>query len=325
VTISGPGRQDEPKRQERLAWVGLCWGSGLGPKAVQRLLERFGSAEGVLAATKEELLGARARLSAEAAERIAGLRERLEEVEEELVRLGDAGIDVMCGFEPGFPVALREVPNPPVIISLRGALPTPDDKAVAIVGTRTPTCEGKELARRLGSDLAERGYWIVAGLALGIDTAAHEGALEADGNTVAVLGSGIRVIHPRENEGLAERIADHGGLLSELPPNARPSVARLMARNRLQAALSKAVIVVETREQGGTLVTASAARRQGRLVYAVKWDQSKEEAAGNEFLLRQGACPLGVDYDLDELGEQIERFAPGVAEEAGERAQLELF
>ncbi|MFQ6134086.1 MAG: DNA-processing protein DprA [Armatimonadota bacterium] len=304
--------------------MALCWGGGVGPAAVKRLLDRLGSAEAVLAASAEELLGLRARLSPESAERIAGLKGRLEEAEEELVRLGDAGIEVICGCEPEFPRALREAPNPPVIISVRGVLPDDTDQCVAIVGTRTPSEEGAELARRLAGDLASRGYWIVAGLALGVDTAAHEGALEGEGRTVAVLGSGIRVIHPRENEGLAERISDHGALLSELPPNARPSVARLMARNRLQAALSKAVIVVETREQGGTITTANAARRQGRLVYAVQWQEQKEEAAGNESLLNAGAWPLGVEYDLEELCGRVERHVPAVKGEAGE-GQLDLF
>ena len=310
---------------ERLAWVALVWGSGLGPQGIGRLIERFGSATAVLAASADELRQARARLTPEAAARIAGLAEQLDAVEEELVRLGDGGVQVVCAFEPAFPPVLKQVPNPPVILRIRGHLPNDASRAVAIVGTRTPSEEGEGLARRLASDLAARGYGIVSGLALGVDTAAHEGALDAGGDTVAVLGSGIRVIHPRQNEGLAERIADHGALVSELPPNARPSVARLMARNRLQAALSRAVIVVETREQGGSINTAHAGLRQQRLVLAVDWQTPAESREGNLSLLKQGIAPLPERYDPDALCAQIEAFVPGVTEPNAPNHQLSLF
>ncbi len=310
---------------ERLAWVALVWGGGLGPRGVMRLIERFGTAAAVLGANEDELLKARARLSPQAAQRVAGLADRLDAVEDELIRLGDGEVEVVCAFEPEFPAVLKQVPNPPVILSIRGALPRDASNTVAIVGTRTPSAQGGLLARRLAADLVGRGYCIVSGLALGTDAAGHEGALDAGGQTVAVLGSGIRVIHPRQNEGLAERIVGHGALVSELPPNARPSVARLMARNRLQAALSRAVIVVETREAGGSISTVQAGLRQQRLVLAVEWETQGESRTGNASLVRQGVAPLPECYDLEGLCEQIETFVPGVASGAEPNHQLTLF
>lgn len=153
----------------------------------------------------------------------------------------------------------------------------------------------------MARELARRGLCVVSGLALGIDTAAHVGALEAEeGRTIAVLGSGIRVIHPRENAELAERIAHHGAVVSELMPNAPPRGPQLMARDRLISGLSKAVIVVEAGVQSGSLDTAARARKQERLVYAVPG------SAGTEGLLKSGAKRLDADaLDFDALAEEI--------------------
>ncbi len=148
------------------------------------------------------------------------------------------------------------------------------------------------MARNLAQAFAENNCTVVSGLALGCDTAAHEGALLGGGRTIAVLGCGIRVIHPRENLELARRIAEHGCIISEQPPDARPSVARLMARNRLQAVLARGVIVVQSGLEGGAMSTAAIAVKHRRLLYAVKWQLLADKMLGNEKLFEEGARPV---------------------------------
>ena len=167
-----------------------------------------------------------------------------------------------------------------------------DDPAVeAVIAAATP-----DLNVDIARACAELGITVVSGLALGVDTAAHRGALDGDGRTLAMLGSGIKHIHPRRNRRLAKAIREHGAVLSEQPPNASPSAARLMARNRLTSALARGVLAVESTLRGGTLQTARDAWTQGRLVFAVDWQADKPQAEGTRALIAQGAEPiLGPD------------------------------
>jgi DNA processing protein len=225
----------------------------------------------------------------------------LAEVEQELARLSDDGVQVLCPFEDDFPPRLRDIPSAPALISVRGALSGSDERRIAIVGTRGPSEAGLAAARALATAAAANGWCVVSGLARGIDTAAHEGALAAEGRTIAVLGSGIRRVYPRENQDLAERIVERGALISEQPPNARPTSRRLTARNRLQSGLAHAVVVVETGPGGGSHVTASHARRQGKPVFAVQWPGTDRRARGGRQLLGRGAHPADVSGDLSAL------------------------
>src|SRR5262249_7970606 len=169
-----------------------------------------------------------------------------------------------------YPANLRPVGDAPPLLFVRGTLQLEDDRSVAIVGTRQPSLQGIQNAEDLGRGLAERGVTIVSGLAPGIATAAQRGALQAaEGRTLAVPGSGLRAIYPPENIPLAEKIASRGALLSEVNPNTVVNRQNLWARNRIVSGLSRAVIVVEAAERSGSLSTAEAARRQGRLVFAV--------------------------------------------------------
>ena len=190
---------------------------------------------------------------------------------------------------------------------MRGELQERDTQAVAVVGTREPTPQAARLAEMLGRQLAARGLTIVSGLAVGIDTAAHRGALQAeDGRTLAVLGSGLRAIHPRQNIPLAEEIVQHGAVLSELAPNTRARGANLMARDRIVSGLSVAVIVVEAKEKSGSLDTANKARRQGRLLFAVP------DSPGTDALLAAGAEALQPQaIDCDQLSQRINEYALG--------------
>jgi DNA processing protein len=279
-------------------WLALTQIAGIGGVTARRLLERFGSIESVFEATVEELAGV-PRVS----ERVAReIREApLGQLEAELWTLCDEGISILTWDDDAYPANLRAAADAPPLLFLRGDVREGDRRAVAIVGTRQPSPAASQIAETLGRELANRGLTVVSGLARGIDTAAHEGALGAGGRTLAVLGSGLRVIHPRENSELAGRIVSQGAVLSELHPGAPPAGRQLMARNRIVTGLSKAVVVVEAGERSGSLDAAKRARKQGRLVYAVD-----NGSAGTSRLLSEGAEPLpSQDIDYDDLAERL--------------------
>jgi DNA processing protein len=226
---------------------------------------------------------------------------------ENLEALAEAGIDVLSWDDDSYPANLLTVSDAPPLLFVRGALLPADSNAVAIVGTREPSAASAALADKLGCELAQRGLTIVSGLALGIDTAAHTGALEAQrGRTLAVLGSGINAIFPRENIELAEHIAQRGALLSELRPNTPASGPSLMARDRIVSGLSRAVIIIEAQERSGTMDTARRAQAQSRLLIAVPG------SPGSDVLLRQGALRLDPQtLDLDTLAERMRAHPVG--------------
>jgi len=199
------------------------------------------------------------------------------------------------------PEALRLISDPPTALWLQGQLP--DQKGVAIVGTRRCTSYGMRLAKLLGQAVGRCGWPVISGLARGIDGAAHYGVTEVGGIGVAVLGSGVDVIYPRENAGLADSLViNGGGILSEYPPGTPPAPFRFPARNRLIAGLADAVVVVEAAVTGGALITARLALDQGKEVLAVPGDVDRPTSAGCNLLIRDGAHPvLGVDDLLETL------------------------
>lgn len=280
-------------------WLALASISGLGGVTAHRLLERFGDVEEVFRAPAAELV-AIPRVTRDIAEQIG--RAPLDQLQEELYGLSEEEIEVLTWEDARFPASLKELPDAPIILFMRGRLQRQDNAAVAIVGTREPSVENAERAAVLARELALRGLTIVSGLAMGIDTAAHRGALEAEGGrTLAVLGSGIRMIHPRENSELAERISRHGAVLSELMPNAPPRGPQLMARDRIVSGLSRAVIVVEAGTKSGSLDTAARARKQKRGVFALP------SSPGTDGLIRGGATALNWEnIDFDSLAELIQ-------------------
>jgi DNA processing protein len=291
----------------RIHWLAFNSITGVGGVTARRLIERFGSIEAAFAAPDEELLAV-PRFTAGMVARLRGIR--LEALESELAELADEGLQVLTWDDEGYPANLRQVSDAPPLLFVRGALRSSDADAVAIVGTRQPSPEGAALAGWLARELAWRRLTVVSGLALGIDTAVHCGALAAPGGrTLAVPGSGLRTVHPRANAPLAEAIAGRGALLSELRPDTPPSGPGLMARDRIQSGLSRAVIVVEAAERGGSVDTAARARRQGRLLFAVAG------SPGTDLLLAGGAEPLDPETaDLDALVERIRRYEPGGGE-----------
>jgi DNA processing protein len=278
-------------------WLALAALPGLGGVTLRKLLEEFGDAESIWQASPEELAGV-PRVTPAMAEQI--LHAPIEEFEKQLHSLEDEEIDLLTWDDRRFPPPLLALRDAPIVLFVRGAVKREDRNAVAIVGTRAPGAEGVETATNLARELATRGLTVVSGLALGIDTAAHVGALAAEeGRTIAVLGSGIRNVHPRENAELAARIVQHGAVLSELLPNTAPRGPQLMARDRLISGLSQAVIVIEAGTQSGSLDTAHRAEKQGRLVYAVPG------SPGTDGLLRLGAKQLDAGTSLDAVAEEI--------------------
>jgi DNA processing protein len=219
--------------------------------------------------------------------------------------------------DPRYPALLAGIYDPPRRLYLRGARPELlQGPCVAVVGARSCSPYGAQIARRLGRELASAGVVVVSGLARGIDGEAHRGALEAGGVTVAVLGCGIDRDYPRAHAELARRIAATGLLVSEYPPGTEPAPWRFPARNRIVAGLSLATVVVEARERSGGLITADFAVEEGREVFAVPGEITSRLSAGTNALLRSGAAPLlGVEDVLSELG--LERPPPATWSAAG--------
>jgi DNA processing protein len=294
-----------PETQRRLAQIALVWAGKLGPRAFRRVTGHFGSPQAALAASWEELALPSLRLDPEQIEAILGRAQDLDHVRRVLQRLEEQNIAVRCDWEEDYPRILREMPDAPPVLCWAGRLLPRDEPAVAIVGTRTPTREGLAMAEALGRACAAAEITVVSGLALGCDTAAHQGALEGGGRTVAVLGSGIVAISPRQNLELAREIAEHGAVLSEAPPGAQPSAPRLLARNRLQVGLSRAVIVVQAGETGGAMQTAERARKTNRLVCAVAWPAGTAKSEGNAALLRTGARALTGPGEIPNLIQEV--------------------
>jgi DNA processing protein len=216
--------------------------------------------------------------------------------------------DLVTAFDPGYPDRLAEIPDPPVAFWRRGPAPL-FGKSVAIVGSRTSTPAGLIVARQLSRDLAARGYTIVSGLAAGVDGAAHQGALDAGGATVAVLGCGVDVVYPYRHRALAAAIAGSGCLVSEYPPGSEPVAWHFPMRNRIISGLAQAVVVVEASEKSGSLITAKCAADQGRDVLAVPGSVASGRYRGCHALIRDGARLVETVDDILEELEGITRRA----------------
>ncbi|NLT65817.1 MAG: DNA-protecting protein DprA [Acidobacteria bacterium] len=189
----------------------------------------------------------------------------------------------------GYPALLDEIYDPPLVLYGRGSMEPLEGPAVAIVGTRRPTVYGLQMAEGIASDLGSRGITIVSGLARGIDAAAHRGCLAANGKTIAVLGSGIDVVYPREHRQLYEKIAARGLVLSEFPPGTSPSPQNFPVRNRIISGLALGALIVEASEYSGSLITARLAMEQNREVYALPGNLTSPQSFGPNFLIKQGA------------------------------------
>jgi DNA processing protein len=233
----------------------------------------------------------------------------------------DISITRLVPTDPGYPALLASMPSPPEL-DVRGALEPGDALAIAIVGARQATAYGVEVAETLAADLAARGVTIVSGLARGIDTAAHRGALAAGGRTVAVLGHGITHVYPPENRALADAIAARGALLSQFPATLGPLPYHFPVRNRTLAGLALGVVVVEAAERSGALITAGVAGDLGREVFAVPGRITSAASRGTNGLIRDGARLVQHWTDIvAELGESWRRMIEGAPTSADEAAR----
>jgi DNA processing protein len=283
-----------------------------GCRGRQRRLIKEISPEGSLF----EGLGGRARDRALVARARQGMGGACQELRRSL---GESGWQWLVPEDTEYPELLDEVSDPPLGLWVRGSLPP--GPRVAVVGSRTPTPYGRQVARMLGHELANAGVVVVSGMARGIDTLAHQGCLDGGGLTVAVWGCGPDRVYPAENRALAERIAGHGALITEYPPGTPPRRRNFPERNRVVAGLSAAVVIVEAAVRSGALITARLALEEGREVLAVPGSIFSELSLGPNALLRLGARPLLTVHDvLEEIGEiaKVEEEAAGAADGVAE-------
>lgn len=215
--------------------------------------------------------------------------------------------------DPEYPMLLNNIYDPPFVIFYRGTLPQDEDITVAMVGSRKATAYGRLIAETLAQDLGEKEVWVVSGMARGIDTAGHRGCLKAGGKTIAVLGSGIDVVYPRENRSLYEEIIMSGAVLSEFPLGSPPLPQHFPARNRIISGLSRGVLVVEAAEKSGSLITVDFALEQGRDVFAIPGPVNSPLSRGTHKLIREGAKLIERAEDI--LEEYIEGYSEGYSEE----------
>jgi DNA processing protein len=272
-------------------WIALNMTPGVGPRAATKLLERFGSAESVFAATRSELEALR--LKPEAIESIMA-RDLFERAADEIERVRKMGADILLLDDGVYPALLREIFDPPITLYVKGEWAACfEQPSVAIVGSRRSSSYGQNAATMLARDLAARGVTIISGLARGIDAAAHKGALEAGGRTVAVMGTGLDQVYPRDHKKLADEILEKGGaLVSEFPLETPPAPQNFPYRNRVISGLSLGVLVVEAAENSGSLITARLALEQSREVFAVPGNITSRNSFGTNYLIKGAGAKL---------------------------------
>jgi len=284
-------------------WMALTRIDGLGIRGCHKLIEHFGSPQAAYMASLTELesCGVPARVA-----QAIFAQEALKDAEKEVERVRKADCQLIAFDSENYPPLLKQIPDAPLLLYVRGDAKVLSQYAVAVVGSRRPSAYGSSVAHRLAHDLARRQLVVVSGLARGVVSAAHRGALEAQGKTVAVLGSGIDVIYPRENKRLADEIAKSGAVISEFPLGTGPTPENFPIRNRIISGLSLGVVIVEAAEYSGSLITARLALEQNREVYAVPGNITSAQSFGPNHLIKQGAKLVDQWMDV------IEEFPPEV-------------
>jgi DNA processing protein len=308
----------------REALIALNMVEGVGPVRARSLLEYFGDAPKILAASKHELTRVR-NIGEDTAENISNW-EKSVDLAGELKRIADYGCHVLISSDENYPASLREIYDPPLVLYVKGALTAKDKNAVAMVGSRMTTHYGIETARKLGYQLAYTGVTVVSGGARGIDTAAHQGALSGKGRTIAVFGTGINLIFPTENAELFERIAANGAVITQFPFNRPADKQSFPIRNRIVAGMTLGTVVVEANLTSGSLITANFATEYGRQIFAVPGRIDSPRSKGCHDLIKKGAklCE-GVEDILSEFEYLFPASnKPASASETGVLPALEL-
>jgi DNA processing protein len=288
----------------KTAWMALTLTPGMGPTRIWKAMNRLGAAERLFEASLTELEGLG--MPAQSAQFCFEGKARAA-AEDELKRVAEAGGSVLTPEDEAYPDRLREIYDPPAVLWIRGNVELLARPGIAVVGTRQPSPYGAGMAELLSRDLANRRLIILSGMARGVDTAAHKGAIEAGGKTIAVWGTGIDVIYPKENKKLAESIVTSGGtIVSEYPLGTFPAPQNFPIRNRILSGMSVGVLVIEAAEYSGTRITARCAMEQNRDVYAVPGNVTNKNAWGPNTLIKQGAKLTATWEDVwEDLPSQI--------------------
>jgi DNA processing protein len=307
-----------------LQWLALSLTPGLGAKRGRSLVEHLGGVQNVFKASLTELEAAGIQV---ASAQSLGTGRSMELAHDELGRAAAAGVSVVCLDDASYPTQLKQIYDPPLVLYVRGSVEAIGQPGVAVVGTRHPTPYGLGMAERLACDLAARGLVIFSGLARGVDAAAHRGAINAKGKTVAVFGTGVDVLYPKENTRLTEQMLSLGGaLISEFPMNTFAAPQNFPIRNRIISGISIGVLVVEAAEYSGTRITSRCALEQNREVFAVPGNVTNKNSWGPNTLIKQGAKLTATWEDVwEELPPQVRLAltpAPSDESQAGETASL---
>lgn len=288
-------------------WLALNSLADIGPVHAGRLVSAFGSAEKIFQAARTELKGVEG-IGKCRAESISSFNQ-WEMVNSEIERAGKDNIQLISINDRAYPESLRRIHGAPLILYVRGGLAGSDKYAVAIVGSRNSTAYGRQVAEKMGFKLASSGLTVVSGMARGIDTAAHKGALRAGGRTIAVLGSGVDVPYPSSNIGLMNAIASRGCVISEFPLGTPPNRENFPRRNRVISGLSLGVIVIEATLDSGSLITVGYALEQGKDVFAVPGNVTSGNSSGTNNLIKKGAKLVeSAEEVIDELSPQIKEI-----------------
>lgn len=283
-----------------LSWLALVLTPGLAARLCARLLRQFGSPEGVFRASLTDLEACQ--LPTEAAQAILS-KKAFPRAEKELAGVRKiAGCSLLNWTEPEYPQTLLQIYDPPVLLYLRGHPQILNIPSLSIVGTRKPSLYGTQMAQRLGRDLAARGLVIVSGLARGIDAIAHQGAMDAQGRAIGVLGTGIDVCYPKENKKLYEKVLERGAIITEFPLRTHPAPENFPVRNRIVAGLPLGVVIVEGAQYSGSLITARLAMEFGREVFGVPGNVTQPGSFAPNQLIKQGAkLVTGAEDVVEEL------------------------
>ena len=320
VAVTAP----TPASREGTHWLALALTQGLGPTRIKKLIEHFGTAERVFQASLTELeaMGMRA-VSAQS----IATGKSLELAQQECGKAVEARARIISLSDPEYPARLKEIYDPPVVLFVKGSVEVLAQPGIAVVGTRHPTPYGSGMAERLSTDLASRGLVIISGLARGVDTASHRGAVAAKGRTVAVLGTGIDVMYPKENSRLAEQIVALGGaLITEFPVGTSPTPQNFPIRNRIISGMSAGVLVVEAAEYSGTRITSRCALEQNRDVYAVPGNVTNKNSWGPNTLIKQGAKLVATWEDVwEELPADVQEVLNSMPNESPGPETASLF
>jgi len=286
---------------KRCVWLALQMTPGLGNVACKNLLDKFDRPEEIFQASISDLTEVEG-VRNEAARNIVNMELPIDP-SKELKRVEECGARIIPFLDPSYPVALREIHDPPILLYLKGKDIPKKAVFIGVVGSRHPTPYGVKSAEKIGQGLGRRGLGVVSGMARGIDSAAHWGCLAGRGFTIAVLGTGIDITYPASNKKLADKIIREGAVISEFPLGTPPEPKNFPIRNRIISGLSQGVVVVEATKKSGSLITASLALEQGREVFAVPGSIHSFKSTGCHFLIKQGARLIENSDDiLDELG-----------------------